>query len=104
MGVSFEIYLYYYNSTNLLYFFKSMIGESLHNKWWSNWEDQKEIFGHDRVNGLNVVDILEAINTVDGHDNIRNMGVDGTFHVILEDILKDENVKDIIPNDAMEDT
>ncbi|KAG6403469.1 hypothetical protein SASPL_135691 [Salvia splendens] len=52
---------------------------------WPYWEDWKEIFGHDRANGKNAVDILEAINELDEHHNIGNMGVDGTdYHVNLE--------------------
>lgn len=77
----------------------------MRNKSWPYWEeDWKEIFGHGRANDKNVVDILEAINGLDGHDNIGNMRVDVTnYHVNLEDILANENAKDIIPNDAMKD-
>ncbi|KAL1544416.1 hypothetical protein AAHA92_21271 [Salvia divinorum] len=67
---------------------------SIRNKSWPYWEDWKEIFGHNRTNGLNSEDILESINVLDGHDNIGNMRVDGDYHVNLEDILANENAQD----------
>ncbi|KAL1540204.1 hypothetical protein AAHA92_24590 [Salvia divinorum] len=99
---------YYYNSMDLLYlFFIPQVdgnARSMRNKSWPYWEDWKEIFGHDRANGLNSEDILESINGLDGHDNIGNMRVDGDYHVNLEDILANENAQDTIPNNAAEDT